>query len=461
MLLQGVAKPQGQTVRDVALAHMQAAGFRPVSGDRTTINGLDAFVGVVPGPDRGPRRGDEPRRAHRARRYVLPGCRPRALRRVSTGRWRLHDCDSLVSSVDGRRSQAIRPSRVDFYIVRDGDTWASLAERSGGAIRPSTLAVMNQSSPGRRSRVSARASGSWWRDDARSPRRPRASALAPASGPSRSVCSPTCISRCPTCGRSPAPIRRTTAFMELREREAGGRGQAGETRAALGAVLAHLDQPAQGRARRRGQRLLRSRGHRRRRDQEVDPDEHREGRIAARRQHDHAAARQESVSVAVARSAAQGQGADDHVAARDGAVEGAHLRDLPERDRVGRSRLGRRSRGAHLLRRAGLGAVARTGGTARRCDHQSRALYSPANPRGRLLRRQQIILARMPGTNRLSRSRSPMPVAMPEPPADEVPPPAAEPASPTVIEGSEGDRPAEPARRPSNRQCEQRRAAAC
>ena len=28
MLLQGVAKPQGQTVRDVALSHMQAAGFR-------------------------------------------------------------------------------------------------------------------------------------------------------------------------------------------------------------------------------------------------------------------------------------------------------------------------------------------------------------------------------------------------------------------------------------------------
>jgi predicted Zn-dependent protease len=32
MLLQGVTKPQGQTVRDVAIAHMQAAGFRAVSG---------------------------------------------------------------------------------------------------------------------------------------------------------------------------------------------------------------------------------------------------------------------------------------------------------------------------------------------------------------------------------------------------------------------------------------------
>jgi len=51
MLLQGVTKPQGQTVRDVAIAHMQAAGFRAVSGDRTTINGLDAFVGA-PGHSR-------------------------------------------------------------------------------------------------------------------------------------------------------------------------------------------------------------------------------------------------------------------------------------------------------------------------------------------------------------------------------------------------------------------------
>jgi monofunctional biosynthetic peptidoglycan transglycosylase len=76
-------------------------------------------------------------------------------------------------------------------------------------------------------------------------------------------------------------------------------------------------------------------------------------------------------------------------------------------------------------------------------------LYSPANPRGRLLRRQQIILARMPGYE----PPAPVPIAKPilEPaPADEIPEtPVEEPASPTV-EGDEGDTPAsEPAPPPA------------
>jgi predicted Zn-dependent protease len=45
---------------------------------------------------------------------------------------------------------------VDFYTVRAGDTWASLAERSGGAIRASTLAVMNHEDPSTEPRVGTR-----------------------------------------------------------------------------------------------------------------------------------------------------------------------------------------------------------------------------------------------------------------------------------------------------------------
>jgi monofunctional biosynthetic peptidoglycan transglycosylase len=68
-------------------------------------------------------------------------------------------------------------------------------------------------------------------------------------------------------------------------------------------------------------------------------------------------------------------------------------------------------------------------------------VYSPANPRGRLLRRQQIILARMPGYEPPVPAPAAIPVAMPESTTDGVPPPLEEPASPTVIEG---DRPATP-----------------
>jgi predicted Zn-dependent protease len=44
-------------------------------------------------------------------------------------------------------AEGIRPQRVDLYVVRAGDTWASIAERSGGAIKPATLAVMNHAAP--------------------------------------------------------------------------------------------------------------------------------------------------------------------------------------------------------------------------------------------------------------------------------------------------------------------------
>jgi predicted Zn-dependent protease len=42
----------------------------------------------------------------------------------------------------------IRPNRIDLYTVRSGDTWQSIAQRSGdGAIKPSTLAIMNNYQP--------------------------------------------------------------------------------------------------------------------------------------------------------------------------------------------------------------------------------------------------------------------------------------------------------------------------
>jgi len=70
-------------------------------------------------------------------------------------------------------------------------------------------------------------------------------------------------------------------------------------------------------------------------------------------------------------------------------------------------------------------------------------VYSPANPRGRLLRRQQIILARMPGYEPPVPVPAAVPIVVPDA-TDEVPSPSEEPARPPVIEGTEGDRPAAP-----------------
>jgi len=147
MLLQIVSKPQGSTVRDVALGHMTAAGFRPVSGDGTTINGLNAFIGVYRGQIEG--LGEAAVRAahiaHGGAYYLVAGLVPPAGFDQVDGTF-----TTAIRSfrpLTAAEAEAIRPSRIDFYTVRDGDTWESLAQRSGGAIRASTLAVMNHSAP--------------------------------------------------------------------------------------------------------------------------------------------------------------------------------------------------------------------------------------------------------------------------------------------------------------------------
>ena len=41
-------------------------------------------------------------------------------------------------------AERIQPNRIDFYTVRGGDTWESIAKGpGGGAVRASTLAIMN------------------------------------------------------------------------------------------------------------------------------------------------------------------------------------------------------------------------------------------------------------------------------------------------------------------------------
>ena len=147
MLLQVVAMPQGRTVQDVAASSMQGAGFRQVDGARTTINGLDAYVGTYQGQIEG--LGNVASRAahilHNGAFYLVAGL-------VSPDRFQQVDATFLggirsFRPLSAAEAEAIRPLRLDLYTVRAGDTWASIAERSGGAIKPATLAVMNNAAP--------------------------------------------------------------------------------------------------------------------------------------------------------------------------------------------------------------------------------------------------------------------------------------------------------------------------
>ena len=156
MLLQLVQKPQGRTVQEAAIDSMTRAGLRAVEGQRTTINGLDGFIGVYRGQIEG--RGDVAMRAahiaHAGNIYMVGGLvSPPAFDktdRTFTGSIR------SFRALSASEAQTIRPHRIDLHSVRAGDTWDSLAARSGGAIKAGTLAVMNNAAPGSQPRPGTR-----------------------------------------------------------------------------------------------------------------------------------------------------------------------------------------------------------------------------------------------------------------------------------------------------------------
>jgi predicted Zn-dependent protease len=147
MLLQLVQSPSG-SVEQIARSGMANAGFRQLNGERAAINGMDAYVGTYQGSLEG--LGNVVTVAahivHERNVYLLAGLAPPAdfqtVQREFSG--------SIGSFRALSRSEAaeIRPNRVDLYTVRSGDTWRSIAERTGrGTLKPSTLAIMNNYEP--------------------------------------------------------------------------------------------------------------------------------------------------------------------------------------------------------------------------------------------------------------------------------------------------------------------------
>ena len=148
MILQLVEQPRGRNIQEIAQNSMSSAGFRFVRGEQSTINGLDAFVGQYQGQiqDLGQVTTRAAHIAYDGKVYMVAGlAAPDAFQQAD---------GAFLASVRSFRSMTaaeaenIRPNRVDFYVVRAGDTWQSIAERSGGVITPATLAVMNNSAPG-------------------------------------------------------------------------------------------------------------------------------------------------------------------------------------------------------------------------------------------------------------------------------------------------------------------------
>lgn len=149
MLLQLVQNAQG-SVDQIAQGSMANAGFRQVEGTRTQINGLDAYIGTYQGNLEG--LGNVVTVAahiiHDRNVYVFAGLAPP--NQFQSVQRQLVSSIQSFRSLSAREAENIRPNRVEVYTVRGGDTWQSIAQRSGdGAVKPSTLAIMNNSDPGR------------------------------------------------------------------------------------------------------------------------------------------------------------------------------------------------------------------------------------------------------------------------------------------------------------------------
>jgi predicted Zn-dependent protease len=152
MLLQLVPDPSG-SVEQIAQASMANAGFRQLSGQAANINGAEAYVGTYQGTLQG--LGNVAVLAahitHERSVYILAGLAPpndlanvRAAFESGIGSFR---------SLTRAQAAEIKPNRVDIYTVREGDTWQSIAQRTGDATVPAaTLAIMNGHDPGEQPR---------------------------------------------------------------------------------------------------------------------------------------------------------------------------------------------------------------------------------------------------------------------------------------------------------------------
>jgi predicted Zn-dependent protease len=159
MVFQHVDRPVGNTLEEVAARSMGAARLKQVEGRAQSQNGVDAFVGVYQGNFNGIGR-IRMRAAHirQGRQvYLFAGFAPEA---EFAGIER--DVDQSIQSyraLTQREADGIRPNRLDFYVVRAGDTWQSIASRGGALVRATELAIMNnhavnaQPKPGTRIKI--------------------------------------------------------------------------------------------------------------------------------------------------------------------------------------------------------------------------------------------------------------------------------------------------------------------
>ena len=118
--------------------------FSLMSGSRTTLSGLDAFVGTYEGTMQN--LGSVTARAahilHDREVYLVAGIAP--ARGFAAVEPELAMAVRSFRPLTRAEAEDIHPNRIDLYTARAGDSWQSVAERQGrGVAKATILAIMN------------------------------------------------------------------------------------------------------------------------------------------------------------------------------------------------------------------------------------------------------------------------------------------------------------------------------
>jgi predicted Zn-dependent protease len=143
-------------LQQLAPAQMSQAGWTQVSGQRTSINGLDAYVGTYQGVSGDTRVTVEAAHVRSGDQiYIIAGIAPSSTFNAASRTF--SSAIQTFRSISRDEADRVQPSRIDFYTVRAGDTWESIARRAAeGGVKASSLAIMNGSDPGSRPRAGER-----------------------------------------------------------------------------------------------------------------------------------------------------------------------------------------------------------------------------------------------------------------------------------------------------------------
>jgi len=148
VLLQLIDNPERLSIEEVARRSMANAGFRQAGGERSRVNGLNAYLGLWQGQMQ--QLGDVAARTahieHGGRVFLVVGLTP-------ANEYRSNEA-VLARSVESFRpisaaeAERIKPNRLRFYTVRRGDTWQSIAQRyDAGGMSAARLAIFNGFAP--------------------------------------------------------------------------------------------------------------------------------------------------------------------------------------------------------------------------------------------------------------------------------------------------------------------------